>query len=254
MYIREAHPTDGRQTQANVREGILVEDPRTKAEREEVAHEFAGQFKVSLPILIDGIDNKVGTDYTAMPDRIYVIDAEGKVAYKGGPGPGGFRVVEVPPVLDRLLNVRLADKAGIAGRPGGVRRPGARRRPDPLRAVLDRNNDGEIDADELAGAVASLRRLDKNKDGKLSADEIRPNFPRRGIGGRVSAEVIAERLMSRDKDKDGQLDREELAEQAPRYLRLADANKDGKLDKEEIKALAKRFSRGGRGRPGSPRP
>jgi hypothetical protein len=32
-----------------------------------------------------------------------VIDADGKIAYKGGPGPGGFKPSEIPPVLDRLL-------------------------------------------------------------------------------------------------------------------------------------------------------
>jgi hypothetical protein len=32
------------------------------------------------------------------------LDAGGVVAYKGGPGPGGFRVAEVPPVLKKLLD------------------------------------------------------------------------------------------------------------------------------------------------------
>ena len=39
----------------------------------------------------------------AWPDRVYVIDAAGKVAYKGDPGPRGFKVSEVPQVLDKLL-------------------------------------------------------------------------------------------------------------------------------------------------------
>jgi hypothetical protein len=34
---------------------------------------------------------------------VYVLDAAGKVAYKGDPGPRGFKVAEVPPVLERLL-------------------------------------------------------------------------------------------------------------------------------------------------------
>jgi hypothetical protein len=122
MYIREAHPTDGRQTQANVREGILIADPKTLEKREEVARDFAAQFKVRLPILVDTIDNTVDKAYTAKPDRIYVIDAKGKIAYKGGPGPMGFKVADVPPVLDRLLGVQLAAKAGLgqpSSGPGG---------------------------------------------------------------------------------------------------------------------------------------
>jgi hypothetical protein len=78
-----------------------------------VAREFAEQFKVAPPILVDTIDNAVEKAYSAMPDRIYVIDAAGKVAYKGGPGPGGFHVWEVPPMLDRLLGVQLAAKTGL---------------------------------------------------------------------------------------------------------------------------------------------
>jgi len=40
--------------------------------------------------------------YFAWPDRIYVIDSDGKLAYVGGPGPRGFRVPEVVPVLQKL--------------------------------------------------------------------------------------------------------------------------------------------------------
>ncbi len=121
MYIREAHPTDGRQAQANVQEGILIKDPKTLEERQKVAQEFAAQFKVSLPILVDTIDDQVEKAYAGWPDRIYVIDAEGKVAYKGGPGPQGFRVAEVPPVLDKLLGVPSPVPAPGEVRPG---RPG----------------------------------------------------------------------------------------------------------------------------------
>ena len=76
-----------------------------------MAQEFAAQFKVSVPILVDTIDDQVEKAYAGWPDRIYVIDAQGKVAYKGGPGPGGFVVSDVPPVLDRLLSGAPASAA-----------------------------------------------------------------------------------------------------------------------------------------------
>ena len=87
----------------NERDHILVKDPKTLAERKEVAEEFARQFKLTLPILVDTIDNRAEAVFAAWPDRVYVLDAAGKVAYKGGPGPAGFRVTEVPPVLTKLL-------------------------------------------------------------------------------------------------------------------------------------------------------
>ena len=50
----------------------------------------------------------------------------------------------------------------------------------PIIAALDVNNDGVIDADEIAKASAALKKLDKNGDGKLTPDEFhgpRPGGP-----------------------------------------------------------------------------
>ena len=62
------------------------------------------------------------------------------------------------------------------GGPGGGQGKGGQgmRRMPPLPAIvkaLDANNDGVIDADEIAGASAALKKLDKNGDGKLTRDE-----------------------------------------------------------------------------------
>lgn len=103
MYIREAHPSDGWQVPQNTKDGIIIKDPTTAEERRKVAKEFADQFKVSLPILVDSLDDAAGKAFAAWPDRIYVIDPTGKIAYKGEPGPRGFKVTDVPPILDRLL-------------------------------------------------------------------------------------------------------------------------------------------------------
>src|SRR5258706_6550724 len=103
VYIKEAHPTDGWQVPANVRDNILVQNPKTTDERRKVAQDFASQFKFSIPILVDGVDDRVGAAYAAWPDRIYVIDSEGKIAYKGAPGPRGFRVDEAIAALDKVL-------------------------------------------------------------------------------------------------------------------------------------------------------
>lgn len=82
-------------------------DPKTQDERDDAARYFADQFKVSTPILVDTIDNAVDAAYDAMPERIYVVDADGKIAFQGRPGPGGFRVADVAPVLDQLLDKKV---------------------------------------------------------------------------------------------------------------------------------------------------
>ena len=87
----------------NEKDKVLVKDPTTDAERQKVAEDFAKQFKLKLPVLLDTIDDAMEKNYAGWPDRLYVIDAEGKVAYKGGPGPRGFKTEEVSPVLEKLL-------------------------------------------------------------------------------------------------------------------------------------------------------
>jgi len=51
--------------------------------------------KLSVPTVIDKDDNRVNVAYAGWPDRLYVIGTDGKVAYKGAQGPGGFKPAEV---------------------------------------------------------------------------------------------------------------------------------------------------------------
>ena len=60
--------------------------------------------------------------------------------------------------------------------------PGGQRPMMPIIEALDLNKDGVIDADEIAKASASLKKLDKNGDGKLTQDEFRGQRPG-GPGG-----------------------------------------------------------------------
>lgn len=55
--------------------------------------------------------------------------------------------------------------------------------PHPLQLALDTNDDGEISAEEIEGAVDALKKVDRNGDGKLSRDELRPPPPPHGRGG-----------------------------------------------------------------------
>ena len=40
--------------------------------------------------LIDNLDDKVKDGYNAWPDRLYLVGRDGRIGYKGAPGPGGF--------------------------------------------------------------------------------------------------------------------------------------------------------------------
>lgn len=83
VYISEAHPNE-----RNNR--FEIDNPKSLEERQGVAREFAKQLKLTVPILVDTIDNQTDKVYAGWPDRVYVIDAKGMVALKGAIGPAGF--------------------------------------------------------------------------------------------------------------------------------------------------------------------
>jgi hypothetical protein len=45
----------------------------------------------------------VARAYDAMPDRLFILDAEGTIAYRGERGPRGFKLDEMDKALLKLL-------------------------------------------------------------------------------------------------------------------------------------------------------
>jgi type I thyroxine 5'-deiodinase len=58
---------------------------------------------IRFPALIDGIDNSVEQLYTGWPDRLMLIDREGRLVYKSEPGPFGFEPSQLEAALRQLL-------------------------------------------------------------------------------------------------------------------------------------------------------
>jgi alkylhydroperoxidase family enzyme len=98
---------------SNDRAGIAVPQPKTKVDRVKVAHHCCTALQMSMPVLVDEIDDRVGHAYSGMPDRLYVIDREGKVAYKGGRGPFGFK----PGEMEQSLILTLLEESQRTARP-----------------------------------------------------------------------------------------------------------------------------------------
>jgi hypothetical protein len=97
VYIREAHPSNAWQMAINVREQVVFADPRTFEQRTAVAESCVRKLGIRIPALVDDVGDGVEAAYTGWPDRLYVIDRDGKVAFKSAPGPYGFvpdRMVE----------------------------------------------------------------------------------------------------------------------------------------------------------------
>ena len=95
VYIREAHPKDEWVMDDNEERGLSIAQPTSHAARIAAAKECVADFHLEMPTAVDGLDDRVKNTYGAWPDRIYVIDARGRIAYQGGVGPFGFKPDEV---------------------------------------------------------------------------------------------------------------------------------------------------------------
>ena len=103
VYIQEAHPVDLWQMQSNVKENVLVKSTKTLEERSQAAGSCVLRLGINIPAVIDGPDDRVERAYTGWPDRLYVIDRDGRIAFKSAAGPFGFEPEKVEATLKRLL-------------------------------------------------------------------------------------------------------------------------------------------------------
>jgi hypothetical protein len=89
--------------QSNDRVGVSIAQPATQAARNLVASHCCQALNLTMPLLVDTIDDQVNRAYSGFPDRLYLIDREGKIAYKGGRGPFGYKPRELEQTLLMLL-------------------------------------------------------------------------------------------------------------------------------------------------------
>lgn len=90
VYIREAHALGTRRESPQAREYNII-DPSTYGERCLLASAFIDNEKLTIPTIVDDIENTVNDAYSAFPDRIFVVDTHGKIALVAERGPWGFK-------------------------------------------------------------------------------------------------------------------------------------------------------------------
>ncbi len=112
VYVREVHPIDGWLMKENEELGIAPRQPTTFAERKALADLCATRIKAKMPVLVDGLDDRVGHLYSGMPSRLYVIDKEGHVTYQSGRGPFGFKPGEMEQALLLTLMANPSAEVG----------------------------------------------------------------------------------------------------------------------------------------------
>jgi hypothetical protein len=96
VYIREAHPDSVLHVIEDDKESLqTIAQTRTLDERSRTATVCVGTLKLKLPVVVDRDDNAVNKTYAGWPNRLVVIDTEGKLAYISEPGPRGFKPADV---------------------------------------------------------------------------------------------------------------------------------------------------------------
>lgn len=54
-----------------------------------------------MPCLVDTMQNTVDTAYAGWPERLFVVDKGGRIAYAGDQGPWGFKTDDVAQWLEK---------------------------------------------------------------------------------------------------------------------------------------------------------
>ncbi len=109
VYIREAHAVDSSWPMLHdnkAGETQFIEDPIDEIERAKVAGACVADLGLPMPALVDSIDDAVNSSYRGWPDRLFLIDAEGKVAYSGGRGPFFFAPDGLEQSIRRVLGLQ----------------------------------------------------------------------------------------------------------------------------------------------------
>jgi type I thyroxine 5'-deiodinase len=88
--------------QSNVKDKVVFASPKNIEERASVANSCVRKLGIKFPAVIDGFENTTEKAYTGWPDRLYLIDRDGKIVYKSKPGPFGFHPDELKKALEGL--------------------------------------------------------------------------------------------------------------------------------------------------------
>lgn len=83
----------------NIKDEVVYDSPESFEERSGIATACVRKLGLRIPALIDHLDDSTEEAYTGWPDRLYLIDRDGRVAYKSRPGPFGFKPAELEEAL-----------------------------------------------------------------------------------------------------------------------------------------------------------
>ena len=103
--------------QSNVKDNVVFASPKTEDDRAFIAGACVRKLGIEFPAVLDEFGNSTEQAYTGWPDRLYLIDAQGRVAYKSKPGPFGFKPDQLEAALARTLPTETKTTENRNGHP-----------------------------------------------------------------------------------------------------------------------------------------
>ena len=89
VYIREAHAADGPRPMGAGR-SLGIKEHKNYNERCQTAEMLINDKSLTMPMLIDNMNNSVNLAYLAHPDRVFLVRTDGRLAVAAERGPWGF--------------------------------------------------------------------------------------------------------------------------------------------------------------------
>ncbi len=90
VYIEEAHAIGSRLWTVPYAIEKGIKEPTTYGERCSVAQTLIDEGKLTIPSIIDKMDNHVAEVYDSHPNRLFLVRKDGKLGVAGGLGPRGW--------------------------------------------------------------------------------------------------------------------------------------------------------------------
>jgi hypothetical protein len=87
----------------NLTDEIIFRQPQSEDERAAVAEACVLHLNFEMPMLLDDIGNQVDTKYMALPERLYVVDADGVITYRSELGPWGFDMAAWTSAIEAVM-------------------------------------------------------------------------------------------------------------------------------------------------------
>jgi hypothetical protein len=95
IYTKEAHP--------ELSQEAYMHNPQTRKDRETAACDLSSKSRITMPILVDTLDNRAGTAFAARPSRIYVLDRKGKIAFASSESPASDMALGAVNAVNKMM-------------------------------------------------------------------------------------------------------------------------------------------------------